>query len=92
MTPSRLSAQLGRRSASYYAWSPPSTYKAAAPEDDEDDSADDDALPPYSERELTRGPSYRGRDLPYHSSSEKKRKKEPAKKTSDFPTRMSLVV
>ncbi|XP_027967446.1 immunoglobulin-like domain-containing receptor 2 isoform X3 [Callorhinus ursinus] len=91
-TPSRLSAQLGRRSASYYAWSPPSTYKAAAPEDDEDDSADDDALPPYSERELTRGPSYRGRDLPYHSSSEKKRKKEPAKKTSDFPTRMSLVV
>ncbi|KAF3823463.1 hypothetical protein GH733_010899 [Mirounga leonina] len=91
-TPSRLSAQLGRRSASYYAWSPPSAYKAAAPEDDEDESADDDALPPYSERELTRGPSYRGRDLPYHSSSEKKRKKEPAKKTSDFPTRMSLVV
>ncbi|XP_057171327.1 immunoglobulin-like domain-containing receptor 2 isoform X6 [Ursus arctos] len=105
-TPSRLSAQLGRRSASYYAWSPPSTYKAASPPDDDDDeddddSADDDALPPYSERELSRGPSYRGRDLPYHSNSEKKRKKEPAKKTvrpslvplaSDFPTRMSLVV
>ena len=85
-TPSRLSAQLGRRSASYYAWSPPSTYKAASPpddddDDDDDDSADDDALPPYSERELSRGPSYRGRDLPYHSNSEKKRKKEPAKKT-----------
>ncbi|XP_032173109.1 immunoglobulin-like domain-containing receptor 2 isoform X3 [Mustela erminea] len=95
-TPSRLSAQLGRRSASYYAWSPPSTYKAAAPQDDDDDDDDDDSaddpLPPYSERELSRGPSYRGRDLPYHSNSEKKRKKEPAKKTSDFPTRMSLVV
>uniref|UniRef100_A0A8P0NWP6 Immunoglobulin like domain containing receptor 2 n=1 Tax=Canis lupus familiaris TaxID=9615 RepID=A0A8P0NWP6_CANLF len=94
-TPSRLSAQLGRRSASYYAWSPPATYKAAAPQDDDDDDDDDsadDALPPYSERELSRGPSYRGRDLPYHSNSEKKRKKEPSKKPSDFPTRMSLVV
>ncbi|XP_041622141.1 immunoglobulin-like domain-containing receptor 2 isoform X3 [Vulpes vulpes] len=93
-TPSRLSAQLGRRSASYYAWSPPATYKAAAPRDDDDDDDDsaDDALPPYSERELSRGPSYRGRDLPYHSNSEKKRKKEPGKKPSDFPTRMSLVV
>ncbi|XP_046933029.1 immunoglobulin-like domain-containing receptor 2 isoform X2 [Lynx rufus] len=94
-TPSRVSAQLGRRSASYYAWSPPGTYKAASPQGDDDDSADDDdddALPPYSERELSRGPSYRGRDLPYHGNSEKKRKKEPAKKTSDFPTRMSLVV
>uniref|UniRef100_A0A8I3RT72 Immunoglobulin like domain containing receptor 2 n=1 Tax=Canis lupus familiaris TaxID=9615 RepID=A0A8I3RT72_CANLF len=82
-TPSRLSAQLGRRSASYYAWSPPATYKAAAPQDDDDDDDDDsadDALPPYSERELSRGPSYRGRDLPYHSNSEKKRKKEPSKK------------
>ncbi|XP_012877235.1 PREDICTED: immunoglobulin-like domain-containing receptor 2 [Dipodomys ordii] len=94
-TPSKLSAQLSQRSASYYAWSPPSTYKAAAPEadDDEDDEdAAEDALPPYSELELSRGPSYRGRDLPYHSNSEKRRKKEPAKKTSDFPTRMSLVV
>ncbi|XP_020945142.1 immunoglobulin-like domain-containing receptor 2 isoform X6 [Sus scrofa] len=91
-TPSKLSAQLGPRSASYYAaWSPPSTYKAGSPQGDEED-APDDALPPYSERELSRGPSYRGRDLPYHSNSEKKRKKEPAKKTSDFPTRMSLVV
>ncbi|XP_037681369.1 immunoglobulin-like domain-containing receptor 2 isoform X2 [Choloepus didactylus] len=91
-TPSKLSAQLSQRSASYYAWSPPSTYKAAgAPQGDEED-ASDDALPPYSERELSRGPSYRSRDLPYHSNSEKRRKKEPAKKTSDFPTRMSLVV
>uniref|UniRef100_A0A8D1U1C3 Immunoglobulin like domain containing receptor 2 n=1 Tax=Sus scrofa TaxID=9823 RepID=A0A8D1U1C3_PIG len=91
-TPSKLSAQLGPRSASYYAaWSPPSTYKAGSPQGDEED-APDDALPPYSERELSRGPSYRGRDLPYHSNSEKKRKKDPAKKTSDFPTRMSLVV
>ncbi|KAM9108494.1 immunoglobulin-like domain-containing receptor 2 isoform 2-T2 [Megaptera novaeangliae] len=90
-TPSKLSAQLGPRSASYYAWSPPSTYKEGTPQGEEED-APDDALPPYSELELSRGPSYRGRDLPYHSNSEKRRKKEPAKKTSDFPTRMSLVV
>lgn len=88
-TPSKLSAQLGPRSASYYAWSPPATYKAGAPRDDDDDDdedddeedAPDDALPPYSERELSRGPSYRSRDLPFHSNSEKRRKKEPAKKT-----------
>uniref|UniRef100_A0A2K5EJ12 Immunoglobulin like domain containing receptor 2 n=1 Tax=Aotus nancymaae TaxID=37293 RepID=A0A2K5EJ12_AOTNA len=90
-TPSKRSAQLGPRSASYYAWSPPGTYKASSPQDDQED-ASDDALPPYSELELTRGPSYRGRDLPYPSNSEKRRKKEPAKKTNDFPTRMSLVV
>uniref|UniRef100_A0A2K6TTS1 Immunoglobulin like domain containing receptor 2 n=1 Tax=Saimiri boliviensis boliviensis TaxID=39432 RepID=A0A2K6TTS1_SAIBB len=89
--PSKRSAQLGPRSASYYAWSPPGTYKASSSQDDQED-ASDDALPPYSELELTRGPSYRGRDLPYHSNSEKRRKKEPAKKTNDFPTRMSLVV
>ncbi|XP_075844621.1 immunoglobulin-like domain-containing receptor 2 isoform X4 [Microtus pennsylvanicus] len=92
-TPSKLGAQLGPRSASYYAWSPPATYKPGASEgEDEDDAADDDTLPPYSELELTRAPSYRSRDLPFHSNSEKRRKKEPAKKTSDFPTRMSLVV
>ncbi|XP_048214141.1 immunoglobulin-like domain-containing receptor 2 [Perognathus longimembris pacificus] len=90
-TPSKLSAQLSQRSASYYAWSPPSTYKAAEADQDEEDAAED-TLPPYSELELSRGPSFRGRDLPYHSNSEKRRKKEPAKKTSDFPTRMSLVV
>ncbi|MXQ95816.1 hypothetical protein E5288_WYG020123 [Bos mutus] len=81
-TPSKLSSQLGPRSASYYAWSPPATYEAGAPPDDEEDTPDD-TLPPYSELELSRGPSYRGRDLPYHSNSEKKRKKEtPAKKTT----------
>ncbi|KAL6093052.1 hypothetical protein STEG23_035802, partial [Scotinomys teguina] len=81
-TPSKLGAQLGPRSASYYAWSPPATYKAGASEgEDEDDAADEDALPPYSELELSRAPSYRGRDLPFHSNSEKRRKKEPAKKT-----------
>ncbi|KAL4673738.1 hypothetical protein H8959_017672 [Pygathrix nigripes] len=82
-TPSKRSAQLGPRSASYYAWSPPGTYKAGSSQDDQED-ASDDALPPYSELELTRGPSYRGRDLPYHSNSEKRRKKEPAKKTGSF--------
>ncbi|XP_023562089.1 immunoglobulin-like domain-containing receptor 2 [Octodon degus] len=81
--PGDRGAQLGPRSASYYAWSPP------AP-DDEDVA--DDALPPYSERELSRGPSYRAREPPYPSNSERRRKKEPAKKTNDFPTRMSLVV
>ncbi|XP_058396138.1 immunoglobulin-like domain-containing receptor 2 isoform X2 [Diceros bicornis minor] len=89
-TPSKRSAQLGPRSASYYAWSPTATYEAGAPRADEED-APDDALPPYSERELSRGPSYRSRELPYHGNSEKRRQ-EPAKKTSDFPTRMSLVV
>ncbi|XP_008846468.1 immunoglobulin-like domain-containing receptor 2 isoform X3 [Nannospalax galili] len=92
-TPAKRSAQLGPRSASYYAWSPPDTYKAGTSEGEEEaDDAAEDALPPYSELELTRGPSYRGRDLPFHSNSEKRRKKEPTKKTSDFPTRMSLVV
>ncbi|XP_004865251.1 immunoglobulin-like domain-containing receptor 2 isoform X1 [Heterocephalus glaber] len=82
-TPAKRGARLGPRSASYYAWSPP------AP--DEED-VPDDALPPYSERELSRGPSYRARDPPYCSNSERRRKKDPAKKTNDFPTRMSLVV
>ncbi|XP_064138969.1 immunoglobulin-like domain-containing receptor 2 isoform X3 [Loxodonta africana] len=92
-TPSKRSTQLSQRSASYYAWSPPATYEAVgAPQADDEDDAPEDPLPPYSERELSRGPSYRSRDLPYHSNSEKRRKKEPAKKTSDFPTRMSLVV
>ncbi|XP_012584457.1 PREDICTED: immunoglobulin-like domain-containing receptor 2 [Condylura cristata] len=93
-TPAKLSARLGPRSASYYAWSPPATYSSAvsgAEDDDEDET--DEALPPYSERELSRGPSYRGgRELSFHSNSEKRRKKEATKKTNDFPTRMSLVV
>ncbi|XP_058166049.1 immunoglobulin-like domain-containing receptor 2 isoform X5 [Dasypus novemcinctus] len=91
-TPSKLSAQLSQRSASYYAWSPSATYESVGAAQGDDEDASDDALPPYSERELSRGPSYRSRDLPYHSNSEKRRKKEPAKKTNDFPTRMSLVV
>ncbi|KAM5293594.1 immunoglobulin-like domain-containing receptor 2 isoform 4-T4 [Glossophaga mutica] len=80
-----------RRGAPYYAWSPPATYRARAPHSDDED-APDDALPPYSEHELSRAPSHRGRDLSGHSTSEKRRKKEPAKKQNDFPTRMSLVV
>ncbi|XP_036891040.1 immunoglobulin-like domain-containing receptor 2 isoform X1 [Sturnira hondurensis] len=82
-----------RRGAPYYAWSPPTTYRARAPPSDDED-APDDALPPYSEHELSRAPSHRdrGRDLSGHSTSEKRRKKEPAKKQNDFPTRMSLVV
>ncbi|XP_051854994.1 immunoglobulin-like domain-containing receptor 2 isoform X1 [Antechinus flavipes] len=84
-TPSKLSSQPLQRSGSYYAWSPPTTYKAGAGQqppsqpDEEDDL--EDTLPPYSELELTRGPSYRGRDSLYHSNSEKKRKKELPKKT-----------
>ncbi|XP_077012960.1 immunoglobulin-like domain-containing receptor 2 isoform X6 [Tamandua tetradactyla] len=80
-TPSKQSAQLSRRSASYYAWSPQSTYKATGTPQGEDEDTPDEALPPYSELELSRGPSYRSRELPYHSNSEKRRKKEPAKKT-----------
>ncbi|KAM8817391.1 immunoglobulin-like domain-containing receptor 2 isoform 3-T3 [Rhynchonycteris naso] len=80
-----------RRGAPCYAWSPPATYRARTqPRGDEED-ASDDALPPYSEHELSRVPSHRGRDPSIHSTSEKRRK-EPAKKPSDFPTRMSLVV
>uniref|UniRef100_A0A5F8H4A5 Immunoglobulin like domain containing receptor 2 n=1 Tax=Monodelphis domestica TaxID=13616 RepID=A0A5F8H4A5_MONDO len=95
-TPSKRSSQPIQRSGSYYAWSPPSTYKAGSgqqpsPQAGEEDEMED-ALPPYSELELTRGPSYRGRESLYHSNSEKKRKKDSLKKTNDFPTRMSLVV
>ncbi|NXL24064.1 ILDR2 protein, partial [Setophaga kirtlandii] len=99
-TPSKLSSQPSQRGGStYYAWSPPSTYKAeksqpppppqsSSPEQDEEE---EDSLPPYSERELSRGPSYRAREQAYLNASDKKRKKDP-KKTNDFPTRMSLVV
>ncbi|NWT60880.1 ILDR2 protein, partial [Erythrocercus mccallii] len=98
-TPSKLSSQPSQRGGStYYAWSPPSTYKAeksqpppqqsSSPEQDDEE---EDSLPPYSERELSRGPSYRAREQAYLNASDKKRKKDP-KKTNDFPTRMSLVV
>ncbi|XP_061858883.1 immunoglobulin-like domain-containing receptor 2 isoform X5 [Colius striatus] len=98
-TPSKLSSQPSQRGGgTYYAWSPPSTYKAEksqqqsqqlppSPQHEEEE----DTLPPYSERELSRGPSYRAREQAYLNASDKKRKKDP-KKTNDFPTRMSLVV
>uniref|UniRef100_A0A8C3BCN8 Immunoglobulin like domain containing receptor 2 n=1 Tax=Cairina moschata TaxID=8855 RepID=A0A8C3BCN8_CAIMO len=97
-TPSKLSSQPSQRGGgTYYAWSPPSTYKPEpsqqqsqqSPSSDQEDG--EDTLPPYSERELSRGPSYRAREQAYLNASDKKRKKEP-KKTNDFPTRMSLVV
>ncbi|XP_028936788.1 immunoglobulin-like domain-containing receptor 2 isoform X3 [Ornithorhynchus anatinus] len=103
-TASRLSSRPGRRGTGYYGWSPPGTYKAGGrkpspprrgeeeeeeeEEEREAEEEEEDALPPYSERELSRGPSYRARDPPsFRSNSEKRRKKE-----NEFPTRMSLVV
>ncbi|XP_075765321.1 immunoglobulin-like domain-containing receptor 2 isoform X7 [Pelodiscus sinensis] len=96
-TPSKLSSQPSQRGGTYYAWSPPSTYKAGQQQQQQQQppppkqEEGEDILPPYSERELSRGPSYRTREQAYLSASDKKRKKEP-KKTNDFPTRMSLVV
>ncbi|XP_074828240.1 immunoglobulin-like domain-containing receptor 2 isoform X8 [Natator depressus] len=92
-TPSKLSSQPSQRGGTYYAWSPPSTYKAGQQQQQQPPKPEEgeDTLPPYSERELSRGPSYRTREQAYLNASEKKRKKEP-KKTNDFPTRMSLVV
>ncbi|XP_019384243.1 PREDICTED: immunoglobulin-like domain-containing receptor 2 isoform X4 [Crocodylus porosus] len=90
-TPSKLSSQPSQRGGTYYAWSPPSTYKAGQQQQPPQQEEGEDTLPPYSERELSRGPSYRSRDQAYLNASDKKRKKEP-KKTNDFPTRMSLVV
>ncbi|XP_062453327.1 immunoglobulin-like domain-containing receptor 2 isoform X5 [Rhea pennata] len=98
-TPSKLSSQPGQRGGgTYYAWSPPSTYKPEQPQQQSQQpppppqqEEGEDTLPPYSERELSRGPSYRAREQAYLNASEKKRKKDP-KKTNDFPTRMSLVV
>ncbi|XP_059321791.1 immunoglobulin-like domain-containing receptor 2 isoform X8 [Ammospiza nelsoni] len=86
-TPSKLSSQPSQRGGStYYAWSPPSTYKgeksqppppqSSSPEQDEEE---EDSLPPYSERELSRGPSYRAREQAYLNASDKKRKKDPKK-------------
>ncbi|XP_039384959.1 immunoglobulin-like domain-containing receptor 2 isoform X8 [Mauremys reevesii] len=94
-TPSKLSSQPSQRGGTYYAWSPPSTYKAGQQQQQQQQppkqEEGEDTLPPYSERELSRGPSYRTREQAYLNASDKKRKKEP-KKTNDFPTRMSLVV
>lgn len=85
-TPSKLSSQPSQRGGgTYYAWSPPSTYKPEpsqqqsqqSPSSDQEDG--EDTLPPYSERELSRGPSYRAREQAYLNASDKKRKKEPKK-------------
>nr|XP_056714430.1 immunoglobulin-like domain-containing receptor 2 isoform X2 [Euleptes europaea] len=102
-TPSKHSSHSSQRGGSYYAWSPPSTYKSGQHQQQQhqqhqqqqqpppQQEEGEDPLPPYSERELSRGSSYRSREQPNLNSSEKKRKKEP-KKTNEFPTRMSLVV
>ncbi|XP_026519843.1 immunoglobulin-like domain-containing receptor 2 isoform X1 [Notechis scutatus] len=91
-TPSKLSSQSSQRGGSYYAWSPPSTYKAEQQQQQPPQQEEgEDTLPPYSERELSRGSSYKNREQPNFNSSEKKRKKE-TPKTNEFPTRMSLVV
>nr|XP_025041028.1 immunoglobulin-like domain-containing receptor 2 isoform X2 [Pelodiscus sinensis] len=84
-TPSKLSSQPSQRGGTYYAWSPPSTYKAGQQQQQQQqppppkEEEGEDILPPYSERELSRGPSYRTREQAYLSASDKKRKKEPKK-------------
>uniref|UniRef100_A0A670Y0E1 Immunoglobulin like domain containing receptor 2 n=1 Tax=Pseudonaja textilis TaxID=8673 RepID=A0A670Y0E1_PSETE len=79
-TPSKLSSQSSQRGGSYYAWSPPSTYKAEQQQQQPPQQEEgEDTLPPYSERELSRGSSYKNREQPNFNSSEKKRKKETPK-------------
>lgn len=86
-TPSKLSSQPSQRGGgTYYAWSPPSTYKAEKsqqqpqqPPPPPQQEEGEDTLPPYSERELSRGPSYRAREQAYLNASDKKRKKDPKK-------------
>uniref|UniRef100_A0A493SVL1 Immunoglobulin like domain containing receptor 2 n=1 Tax=Anas platyrhynchos platyrhynchos TaxID=8840 RepID=A0A493SVL1_ANAPP len=84
-TPSKLSSQPSQRGGgTYYAWSPPSTYKPEPSQQQSQSQSSDqedgeDTLPPYSERELSRGPSYRAREQAYLNASDKKRKKEPKK-------------
>ncbi|KAM9171058.1 immunoglobulin-like domain-containing receptor 2 isoform 3-T4 [Pangshura tecta] len=82
-TPSKLSSQPSQRGGTYYAWSPPSTYKAGQQQQQQQQppkqEEGEDTLPPYSERELSRGPSYRTREQAYLNASDKKRKKEPKK-------------
>uniref|UniRef100_A0A8C6VI22 Immunoglobulin like domain containing receptor 2 n=1 Tax=Naja naja TaxID=35670 RepID=A0A8C6VI22_NAJNA len=86
-TPSKLSSQSSQRGGSYYAWSPPSTYKAEQQQQQPPQQEEEDTLPPYSERELSRGSSYKNREQPNFNSSEKKRKKEPPK-----TVRLSLIL
>ncbi|XP_062831010.1 immunoglobulin-like domain-containing receptor 2 isoform X1 [Anolis carolinensis] len=96
-TLSKLSSQSSHRGGTYYAWSPPSTYKPGQQQQQQQQQRPpqqeegEDTLPPYSESELNRGPSYRNREQSNLNATDKKRKKEP-KKTNEFPTRMSLVV
>ncbi|KAJ7402809.1 Immunoglobulin-like domain-containing receptor 2 [Pitangus sulphuratus] len=86
-TPSKLSSQPSQRGGgTYYAWSPPSTYKAEKSQQQpqqslssQEEDEEEDSLPPYSERELSRGPSYRAREQAYLNASDKKRKKDPKK-------------
>lgn len=83
-TPSKLSSQPSQRGGgTYYAWSPPSTYKSDTSQQQQtpppEQEEGEDTLPPYSERELSRGPSYRAREQAYLNASDKKRKKDPKK-------------
>uniref|UniRef100_A0A8D2L7P5 Immunoglobulin like domain containing receptor 2 n=1 Tax=Varanus komodoensis TaxID=61221 RepID=A0A8D2L7P5_VARKO len=83
-TPSKLSSQSSQRGGTYYAWSPPSTYKAGQKQQQQQQQQspqqeEEDSLPPYSEIELGRGPSYRSREQSNLNASDKKRKKEPKK-------------
>ncbi|XP_033002681.1 immunoglobulin-like domain-containing receptor 2 isoform X6 [Lacerta agilis] len=84
-TPSKFSSQSSQRGGTYYAWSPPSTYKPGQQQQQQQQQQPpqqeegEDTLPPYSERELSRGPSYRSREQPSLNNSDKKRKKEPKK-------------
>ncbi|KAJ7320417.1 hypothetical protein JRQ81_019928 [Phrynocephalus forsythii] len=86
-TPSKLSSQSSQRGGTYYAWSPPSTYQKGQQQQPQQQQQQqppqqaegEDTLPPYSERELIRGSSYRSREQSSLSASDKKRKKEPKK-------------
>lgn len=82
-TPSKLSTHSSQRGGTYYAWSPPSTFKAGQQQQQQQppqQEEGEDTLPPYSERELNRGPSYRSSREPSSlNASDKKRKKEPKK-------------
>ncbi|XP_078512812.1 immunoglobulin-like domain-containing receptor 2 isoform X3 [Lissotriton helveticus] len=84
-TPSKLSLRQG---GTRFSRSP--TCKGG--DEKEQQGNEEDPLPPYSEREHSRGSGYRSREHGYHGSSEKRKKKEPSIKTGDLPNRMSLVV
>ncbi|XP_073077304.1 immunoglobulin-like domain-containing receptor 2 isoform X4 [Manis javanica] len=77
----------GARGAAFLGWAPPAALDAGP-----GDAAAADALPPYSEREPGRRPSLRSREPPVPGAADPRRRKDAARKASDFPTRMSLVV